>query len=740
MANSTFSFATISGRLRHGVGVFLAGGLWSFASLSQAACPSATQPTSGSGTSNDPYLIETVENFYWMSKEGDGFGAGELRDSSKLAVYFKQTQDIDASSIEDCASGERWESPTLKGVYNGDNHVISNLTAYGDDLGLFGQLQVDSVAGVKNLTLKNFAVGKEDAGDVSGFVSSISYGTAATAPDARTVDFSKLKLISSTLKTTDSTGKIGGIVAFLSPPPPPNPGNDPITVTATLEKLAVVDTTMETTSTGTPTVGGLVGNVQGLQNFTLRNAYVDANLIANSSGNASRTGGLIGWLDGDATEPSVPSGFVEKNYAVLRDGVGSNTRPNSIELFGSASISDSDMDLTFQHLYLESADEDAGDTTGLKYTSTRVSAADLLAEATFSGFDFTASGPWRTNSLINDGAPYLSWEFSDPQVTVDTSSVPAGAGIVVSPSDDPITVALGQTQSVDITFNAGYVLQIDPASTCSGALTGSTYQTQALTEDCTIKINAFTHGIAFDGSVEGAAPNSGDGNSDGVADADQIHVASLPLTTDSGSVVYATLEAIGERPLVEVSPNPIDTGSFASLPNLSEGAEAVLGMLEFKALQVTSGATETFTVTVHSAAALEGVLKWNSDTSQWDSIGTVSGQSVTFDITDGGPYDRDGSANGEILDPIVPLTAAPASEVSSDESDNDSSDSGDSGNGGSDNGDSGGDESNDEPAQANEPPPAKPVPTTSSFVLMVLAALMLGLVLQHQRRHRQQRL
>ncbi|KGE05242.1 choice-of-anchor U domain-containing protein [Pseudohaliea rubra] len=705
MVIGTLSFATKRGRLRQTCGVLLVAGLWGIASPSQAGCP-ATQAPEGSGTSTDPYLIQTVNNLYWMSEVGDGFGSGQLSDASTSAVYLKQTQDIDAASINECP--DPWNSPQLKGIYDGDGHRISNLTAYknGNALGLFGTLLIASDAGIKNLVLENFTVGDEDARDVGGIVSSVAYATGASDPSERALSFSRLKLISSTLKTTDFSGKIGGIISYLGPPPT----GSGISVEVTLEELAVVDTTMETTSSGTPAVGGLVGNVQGLQDFTLKNAYVDASLIANSSGNATRTGGLIGWLDGDATDPNVPSGDVEKSYAVLRDGVGSNTRPSSIALFGSFSTSDSDMDLTFQHLYLESADEDVGDTSGLTYASTRVSAADLLDDATFSGFDFTASGPWRINSAVNDGAPYLSWEFPDPEVTVDTSPVPPGAGISVTPSDNPITVVLGQTQSLDITVNPGYALQIDPASTCAGSLTGSTYQTEALTEDCTVKINAFNHGDAFvDGSVEveDAAPNSGDGNNDGVDDADQVEVASVLLDSDSGSAVYATVESLGGRPLVEVSTSSIDTDNFASLPGLPEGSEAVLGMLEFKALQVANGGTETFKVTVHSDAALEGVLKWNRVADQWDSIGTVSGQSVTFYITDGGPYDRHGSADGEILDPIVPLTSVSTSGGAS--------------------GTASGD--------------ALAVPTTSRSLLALMAALMLGLVfLQRAARHQQQRL
>ncbi len=89
---------------------------------------------SGEGTAEDPYLISTVAElslFRDLVNEGVSF-AGE---------YVRQTADLDLDQIENwtpigkCDSGKYFY-----GTYDGDGHVIKNLTCTDSNAGLFGYL------------------------------------------------------------------------------------------------------------------------------------------------------------------------------------------------------------------------------------------------------------------------------------------------------------------------------------------------------------------------------------------------------------------------------------------------------------------------------------------------------------------------------------------------------------------------------------------------------------------------
>ncbi|MCF7796464.1 MAG: T9SS type A sorting domain-containing protein [Lentisphaeria bacterium] len=82
--------------------------------------PVATAP-SGSGSSGDPYLIDNLNNLYWISQNSGEWGK-----------YFKQTDDIDASATSEWDSGSGWtpignSSTDFTGSYDGDGYTIDNL-------------------------------------------------------------------------------------------------------------------------------------------------------------------------------------------------------------------------------------------------------------------------------------------------------------------------------------------------------------------------------------------------------------------------------------------------------------------------------------------------------------------------------------------------------------------------------------------------------------------------------------
>ena len=81
----------------------------------------ATAPSSGDGSSGDPYQIATLNNLYWITQN-----------SGEWDAYYIQTANIDASSSSSWDSNAGFtpignSGTRFTGSYNGDGHTISNL-------------------------------------------------------------------------------------------------------------------------------------------------------------------------------------------------------------------------------------------------------------------------------------------------------------------------------------------------------------------------------------------------------------------------------------------------------------------------------------------------------------------------------------------------------------------------------------------------------------------------------------
>lgn len=94
------------------------------------------------------------------------------------------------------------------------------------------------------------------------------------------------------------------------------------------------------------------------------------------------------------------------------------------------------------------------------------------------------------------------------------------------------------------------------------------------------------------------------------------------------------------------------------------GQGAPQGMFEFRLVGCTPGATVT--ITTHWPQAVSTFAKYGKASGQAASASffapsnlVISGSTVRFDVTDGQLGDDDWTANGVILDPVMPLAAAP---------------------------------------------------------------------------------
>ena len=161
--------------------------------------------------------------------------------------------------------------------------------------------------------------------------------------------------------------------------------------------------------------------------------------------------------------------------------------------------------------------------------------------------------------------------------------------------------------------------------------------------------------------VEAAAPNAGDANNDGTADSEQENVSSF-VNTVTGSYTVVELDAA-------CSLSEVNTATEGSQSVSDSGYNYSGGLVRFTADCGTPGYTTTARVFVYGNSTDSFVLrKHNPNTSAYFSVpgavitkGIIDGKNVvwaTYQITDGGVLDIDGTANGTIIDPVGLATLA----------------------------------------------------------------------------------
>lgn len=155
-------------------------------------------------------------------------------------------------------------------------------------------------------------------------------------------------------------------------------------------------------------------------------------------------------------------------------------------------------------------------------------------------------------------------------------------------------------------------------------------------------------------SVEAAAPNSGDANDDDILDSAQSNVTGLVNSvTGSYALVSSTCDSNSG---VSVGPESGNTAADSAF-------SYPLGLMDFTLNCLTNGATATVTQYYYTSTAPTSLVlrKYNSVSHTYQAVSgatieqvTIGGQTaikVTYQITDGGSLDEDGTANGVIVDP-----------------------------------------------------------------------------------------
>jgi hypothetical protein len=268
-------------------------------------------------------------------------------------------------------------------------------------------------------------------------------------------------------------------------------------------------------------------------------------------------------------------------------------------------------------------------------------------------------GPISGSIVTTDKPTFTGAGESGATVTVkDANGTVVCSVIVDSTGNWSCTPAISQGEGTK-SFTA---IQTDPAGNSSPASSPVT----------TITIDVNTDGT--DKATEDAAPNGGDGNGDGTLDSEQDTVTSKPNSNVSGG--YNTLEVTGLA------------GSCARIGDFDFKVESVLGsqdvprdypigLFKFRIFCMTPGGSAQVKILLDKVYNTNGWIykKYNTQTNQYAEmqgvtygIQTIGGNQVTtinFVAVDGGPFDEDGLANGEYVDPSGPSIDAPATQPQS---------------------------------------------------------------------------
>jgi len=152
-------------------------------------------------------------------------------------------------------------------------------------------------------------------------------------------------------------------------------------------------------------------------------------------------------------------------------------------------------------------------------------------------------------------------------------------------------------------------------------------------------------------------PNNGDANGDGTLDSYQANIASIEASDNT----WSTVEVPSTSACTIDNTSSIST---AAAPAESSYAPEV-NFDSFSIYCGTTGASVPVTIIYDKLYNTAGTMvrEYNSQTHAYTTIagatfgtvtvGGVAKTTVTYNVTDGGPYDEDGVANGLIVDPVA---------------------------------------------------------------------------------------
>lgn len=267
----------------------------------------------GSGTEEDPYLIQNDEDFEMflmnLGDDKDAYGAG---------LKFLQTADVKAPDQSSFTAGRGYWGAPFAGIYDGGNHAVSGIFYLGTGredsdsfFGLFTDLR--GTASVSHLSVTGVTVSGLYkwsgiiAGHTTGNVTLTDISVAGVFADGYAMGglVGVVKSGSLTVKdvelhaTIKGGNDIGGLVGR-------SESGTTLTVTGV--------TTQHFSVTGEKSVGGIVGRTNGT--VSISDVRLEHKVSAQDSdikiicGNDQSVGGIIGHIDSSAHDHALTNCYV----------------------------------------------------------------------------------------------------------------------------------------------------------------------------------------------------------------------------------------------------------------------------------------------------------------------------------------------------------------------------------------------------------------------------------------------
>ena len=251
-----------------------------------------TQPASGSGTKNDPYLIGTGAELAWF--------ADQVK-NGKITLCAKLTADIDLNGHPWTPIGSFGSSKNYQGTFDGCNSTVNGLQVSDKSYaGLFGVIGASGVverlivAGTISITsVSGNGVGDVGAGGIAGYCkgtifqcsSSVAISNTGTNYSAVAGGIAGKTAVNAIIDSCNNYGTVGSRKNI-------NYAGGIVGVARQGSVIRYCTNGSEGVVNGVQGVGGIVG---------LLTDYAQVRLCENSSAvqGESRVGGIVGWVSQD---------------------------------------------------------------------------------------------------------------------------------------------------------------------------------------------------------------------------------------------------------------------------------------------------------------------------------------------------------------------------------------------------------------------------------------------------------
>lgn len=282
-------------------------------------------------------------------------------------------------------------------------------------------------------------------------------------------------------------------------------------------------------------------------------------------------------------------------------------------------------------------------------------------------------------AYINGFAYYLAGNSgSATSATVYHAKVNSdGTTDTWSAATNSLPVAMDATMAVS---NGNYLYVVGGANG-SGDKLDTVYYAQVTPYDA----NGDDDSDGVTNGVEDAAPNSGDANSDGIADSEQPSVASF---VSSVTAHYVTVVMENDGPVCDIT--SVDISPESENSTQDTGYAYNLGMLNFTATCPSDGFGVGVRIMYFNEEYNEDFVlrKYNPSSNEYAEVGEdnypyiylytadddTSVLTASYYIEDGGALDSDGLANSTIVDPVgLGVVSAQSNNIDNQGSTNNSS-------------------------------------------------------------------